>query len=215
MRALFVNLNRSAVFGGVEWRVDETANSLIAQGTLDEVIMVGIYNAGANRLYEYTPCCDASYGGGGANLYERFIIDTVKPYIDANYRTLPSNANTALMGSSLGGLVSFYIARRNPSVFSKAACLSSSFWWNNQALTREVEAATTRVPVRFYIDAGTSSDGLTETTRMRDALVADGHVQGNDLYYHVAQGAGHNEASWAARVHIPLQYLFPWQGTVY
>jgi predicted alpha/beta superfamily hydrolase len=205
----------STAFGGVEWRVDETANNLINNGQMDEVIVVGIDNGGSSRIYEYTPCCDPQYGGGGANVYERFILETVKPYIDQNYRTLPGNKNTAIMGSSLGGLVSFYIGRRHPGVFSKLAGLSSSFWWNNQMLTREVEASTTKVLVNIYIDAGTSSDGLTETTRMRDALVADGYVQGRDLYYYVAQGAGHNESAWAGRLHIPLTYLFPWQSTVY
>ena len=139
----------------------------------------------------------------------------MRPYIHQNFRTLTTKANTAMIGSSLGGLVSFYVGRRNPTVFGKTASLSSSFWWNNQALTQQVEAATTKVAVKFYIDAGTDGDGLPETTRMRDALAADGYVQGNDLYYYVAQGAGHNEASWAARLNIPLTYLFPWQSTVY
>lgn len=207
--------NASSAFGGVEWRMDETANALIGNGTLDEVIIVGVYNADANRLHEYTPCCDPQYGGGGADKYERFLIDTVRPYVDQNFRTLTGPRNTALIGSSLGGLVSFYIGRRNPSVFGKLAALSSSFWWNNQALTQQVEAAPTKVAVKVYLDAGTNGDGLPETTRMRDALAADGHVQGQDLYYYVAQGAGHNEASWAARLHLPLTYLFPWQGTTY
>lgn len=210
------NLFDAATSGfGVEWRLDETTNGLINAGQMDEVIIVGMWHTGSNRIYEYTPCCDASYGGGGADKYERFILDTVKPAMDQTYRTLSGNQTTALMGSSLGGLVSFYIARRHPETFSKAACLSSSFWWNNQALTQEVEWSTWKAPVKFYIDAGTSNDGLTETTRMRDALQADGHVQGNDLYYYVAQGAGHNESAWAARVNIPLQYLFPWQSTPY
>jgi predicted alpha/beta superfamily hydrolase len=205
----------STAYGGNEWRMDETANALIGNGSMDEVIIVGIDNGGSNRIYEYTPCCDPSYGGGGADKYERFILDTVKPYIDQNYRTLSAKGNTALLGSSLGGLVSFYVGRRNPTVFGKLAAMSSSFWWNNQKLTQEVEASTTKVPVKFYIDAGTSSDGLPETTRMRDALVVDGYVQGNDLYYYVAQGAGHNESAWAGRLNIPLTYLFPWQSTVY
>jgi predicted alpha/beta superfamily hydrolase len=205
----------STSFGGVEWQVDEMANSLMNNGQMDEVIVVGMDNVGSNRIYEYTPCCDPQYGGGGADVYERFILETVKPYIDQNYRTLPSNKNTAIMGSSLGGLVSFYIGQRHPEVFSKLAGMSSSFWWNNQALTLQVEASTVKVPVNIYIDAGTNSDGLTETTRMRDALVADGYVQGKDLYYYVAQGASHNESSWAARLNIPLTYLFPWQSTVY
>ncbi|MFL5343659.1 MAG: alpha/beta hydrolase [Hyalangium sp.] len=205
----------STSFGGVEWNVDETANSLINNGQMDELIVVGIDNGGSNRIYELTPCCDPDYGGGGADVYERFLLETVKPYIDQNYRTLTNNKNTGIMGSSLGGLDSFYTGRRHPEVFSKVGALSSSFWWNNQALTQQVEASTAKVAVNFYIDAGTNNDGLTETTRMRDALVADGYVQGKDLYYYVAQGGSHNEASWAARLNIPLTYLFPWQSTAY
>jgi len=207
--------NASRATYGVEWGMDETANSLIANGQMDEVIIVGMDHGGANRIHEYTPCCDPQYGGGGADKHERFILDTVRPYVNQNFRTLTTKGNTALIGSSLGGLVSFYVGRRNPTVFGKTASLSSSFWWNNQALTQQVEAATTKVAVKFYIDAGTDGDGLPETTRMRDALVADGHVQGNDLYYYVAQGAGHTESAWAARLNIPLTYLFPWQSTVY
>jgi len=205
----------STAFGGVEWRVDETANQLINTGQMDETIVVGIDNAGGNRIWEYTPCCDPSYGGGGADVYESFIIQTVKPYVDQSYRTLSGNRNSAIMGSSLGGLVSFYIGRRHPEVFARLGGLSSSFWWNNQMLPRDVEVSTIKVPVGIYIDAGTNNDGLTDTTRMKNALVADGYVQGQDLSYYVAQGASHNESSWAARLHIPLTYLFPWQSTAY
>ncbi|HEU4730382.1 MAG TPA: alpha/beta hydrolase-fold protein [Kofleriaceae bacterium] len=198
---------------GTEWQVDENINSAVAAGRMDEVIVVGVYNT-TNRIWEYTPCCDPTYGGGGADTYERFLIDTVKPFVDQSFRTLPGKDTTAIMGSSLGGLVSFYIARRNPSVFSRAGCMSSSFWWNAQALTAAVEQSTAHVPVRFYLDAGTSNDGLTETTRMDNALIADGYVQGADLDFVVAQGGSHDEASWAARVAIPLAWLFPWQSTV-
>jgi predicted alpha/beta superfamily hydrolase len=199
---------------GTEWQVDENIDALVATGAMDEVIVVGAYNT-ANRIWEYTPCCDADYGGGGASTYERFLIDTVKPYIDASFRTLPGKANTAVMGSSLGGLLSFYLARRNPTVFGKAGCMSSSFWWNNEALTAEVQQSTAHVPVRFYLDAGTSSDGLPQTTTMSQALRADGYVQGVDLDFVTAQGGSHDEASWAARVDVPLQWLFPWQSTAY
>ncbi len=199
---------------GTEWRVDETINTQVRNGQMDEVIVIGVYNT-ANRIWEYTPCCDDDYGGGGANAYERFLIDTVKPYVDQTYRTLPGKASTAIMGSSLGGLVSCYVARRNPAVFSKAGCMSSSFWWDDEAFTVQIEQATGKVPVRFYIDAGTSNDGLPQTQRMDAALRADGYVQGADLNFFTAQGASHNEASWAARVWRPLSFLFPWQSTAY
>jgi len=197
---------------GTEWQVDENLDALIAAGRMDEVIVAGIDNT-ANRIWEYTPCCDPSYGGGGADTYERFLIDTVKPFVDAKFRTLPGAATAAILGSSLGGLVSFYIARRNPAVFGKAGCMSSSFWWNGQALTAAVEQSTDHVPVAFYLDAGTESDGLDETMRMDRALLADGYVQGRDLDFVTAQGGSHNEASWAARVAVPLSWLFPWQST--
>jgi predicted alpha/beta superfamily hydrolase len=197
---------------GVEWQVDERLDALIGAGAADEVIAVGAYNT-ADRIYEYTPCCDATYGGGGADGYERFLIDTVKPLIDQTFRTRTGAAATAIMGSSLGGLVSFYIARRNPAVFGKAGCLSSSFWWNDEALTAQVEQSTAHVPVAFYVDAGTSNDGLPQTTRMASALAADGYVQGVDLDFITAQGGSHNEASWAARVAVPLKWMFPWQST--
>jgi predicted alpha/beta superfamily hydrolase len=197
---------------GTEWQVDENINRLVGTGAMDEVIVVGIYN-NANRIWEYTPCCDPDDGGGGADTYTKFVIDTVKPYVDQHFRTLPGRDTTAVMGSSLGGLLSFQMARNNPTVFSKAGCLSSSFWWDNDLLPSEVEQSTTHVPVRFYIDAGTNNDGLADTQRMDTALVADGYVQGTDLDFVIAQGGSHNEASWAARVAIPLAWLFPWQST--
>lgn len=201
-------------FGGVEWGIDETIDKQVGDGAMDEIIVVGLDNT-SDRMNEYTPCCDPQYGGGKLNLYESFILNTVKPYIDQNYRTLVAKKNTGIMGSSLGGLASFYVARRNPTVFSKSAAMSSSFWWNDQYMVKVVVAALGKVPGKYYLDAGTSSDGLLDTTAMCDALVADGYAQGVDMNCYVAQGGSHNEASWAARVARPLKYLFPWQSTVY
>jgi enterochelin esterase-like enzyme len=199
---------------GVEWRVDETIDAAVAAGRMDEVIVVGVDNTG-NRIWEYTPCCDATYGGGGIERYERFLIDTIVPMIDQRFRTLPGAATTAIMGSSLGGLASLAIARHSPAVFGKAGCLSSSFWWNDQALTVAVEQSTGHVPIAIYLDAGTNNDGLPETARMNAALLAHGYVQGRDLDFVTAAGGSHNEASWAARVATPLGFLFGWQSTTY
>jgi len=190
---------------GAEWSVDETANRLIAMGQMDEIIVVGIDNT-PDRIPEYTPCCDPKYGGGRLDAYRRVIVATLKPYIDRTYRTLPQREHTAIMGSSLGGIASVYIAQKEPQVFSKAGGVSSSFWWNQGALTK----TPPRVPVKFYIDAGTNDDGLAETERMRDAMVGAGYTPDVDLYFHAAKGASHNEKSWAARVDKPLLWFFPW-----
>ena len=196
---------------GVEWGIDETVNRLVATGVMDEVIVVGIDNT-PDRIPEYTPCCDPKYGGGKLDGYEAFIVDTVKPAIDKTLRTLPGRENTAIMGSSLGGIASVAIAQHRPEVFSKAGGVSSSFWWDNQALVKKMPK---RVPVNFYIDAGTKGDGLEDTRLMRDAMLARGYLAGVDMLYYEAEGGSHNEKSWAARVEKPLTWFFPWGGTKY
>jgi predicted alpha/beta superfamily hydrolase len=191
---------------GVEWGIDETMNRLVAMGAADEVIVVGIDNT-PDRIPEYTPCCDPKYGGGKLDAYGAFIVETVKPYIDRSYRTLPGKDTTAIMGSSLGGIASVAIAQRYPRVFSKAGGVSSSFWWNNGELFKKLPE---RVPVKFYLDAGTNDDGLEDTAKMRDAMLAKGYRDSEDLLFFKAEGGRHNEASWAARVEKPLTWFFPW-----
>jgi predicted alpha/beta superfamily hydrolase len=114
------------------------------------------------------------------------------------------------MGSSLGGIASVVIATHKPDVFSKAGGVSSSFWWNNKMLITHMPA---KVPVKFYLDAGTQDDGLEETTLMRDVMLANGYRAGVDLMFYAAQGGIHNEKSWAARVDKPLTWFFPWGST--
>ncbi len=194
---------------GTEWGIDETMNRLIAMGKADEVIVVGIDNT-PDRIPEYTPCCDPKYGGGKLNAYGAFIVDTVKPWIDRSYRTLPGKDTTAIMGSSLGGIASVAIAQRYPDVFSKAGGVSSSFWWNNGDLVKKLPQ---RVPVKFYLDAGTRDDGLEDTTKMVEAMQAKGYRENEDLLFLKAEGGKHNEASWAARVEKPLTWFFPWGST--
>ncbi|MES2756114.1 MAG: alpha/beta hydrolase-fold protein [Pseudomonadota bacterium] len=196
---------------GVEWSIDETVNRLVATGIMDEVIVVGIDNT-PDRIPEYTPCCDPKHGGGKLDAYEAFVVDTVKPMIDKTLRTLPGKDTTAIMGSSLGGLASVLIAQHRPDVFSKAGGVSSSFWWNQRA---PIKKAAARVPVKFYLDAGTNGDGLDDTLLMRDAMLAQGYSAGADLLFYSAEGGKHNEASWAARVEKPLTWFFPWGSTKY
>ncbi len=191
---------------GVEWGVDETADRLIAAGAMEEIIVVGIDNT-PDRIAEYTPCCDPKHGGGKLDAYQAFVTDTVKPHIDRTLRTLPGRETSAIMGSSLGGIASLLIAQRRPQVFSKSGGVSSSFWWNSASM---VTVPAARVPVKFYLDAGTDNDGLEDTQRMRDVMLKLGYRLESDLLFHAAEGGAHNEKSWAARVDKPLVWFFPW-----
>jgi len=189
---------------GTEWNIDEVVDRLVRQGDMEEVIVVGIDNTN-DRIAEYTPSSDPKYGGGKLNAYADFVANTVKPWVDGQYRTKPGREHTAVMGSSLGGLASIGIAQRYPQLFSMAGGFSSSFWWNGQeALKRPLQ----HMPVRFYIDAGTVNDGLEESEAFRQALLKNGYRASHDLLFVADEGGRHNEQSWAGRVHIALAWFF-------
>ncbi|WP_333876216.1 alpha/beta hydrolase [Flavobacterium sp.] len=131
-----------------EWNVDETLDSISAQ-----VIIVGIEHGGAKRIDELTPFTHPKYGGGKADNYLDFIVNTLKPEIDKTYRTKSDAKNTAIMGSSLGGLVSFYAALKYPKVFGKVGCFSPSFWFNRNELHTVMEQ-TPEFKTKIYFLCG-------------------------------------------------------------
>jgi predicted alpha/beta superfamily hydrolase len=186
-------------FVGKDWRVDETVMKLIKQKKIREIIVVGIYNS-PDRIDEY------SWNEKGQN-YLRFLTAEVKPFIDANYKTLPDKDNTAIMGSSMGGLISFYAGWHYPDVFSMAGCLSSSFYFNNdRSINQVIDYNGHKKHVKFYIDHG--EDGAVRGQKMFVELSKKGYVIGQDIDYYYATGAEHNEHEWAARLERPLLFFF-------
>jgi len=202
---------------GQEWRVDETATALIARGALEPLIIVGVSNAGNDRIEEYTPTragAGVARGRGGeAAAYGRMLTEELKPYMDRHYRTRTDAAHTGLGGSSLGGLVSLWLGLRYPKTFGRLACLSTSAWWDARMLARQVRALPAKSPGRIWLDIGTAedADSVAAVRDLRDALAAKGWKPGVDLHYFEAPGAAHNEAAWAARVGPMLTFLFPKQ----
>jgi predicted alpha/beta superfamily hydrolase len=199
---------------GQEWRVDETAEALISADAVRPLIIVGIYNAGGERIREYTPTKDARYGGGGADAYGRMLVEELKPFIDGQYRTRTGPRDTGLGGSSLGGLVSLYLGLKHPETFGKLAVVSPSAWWDAGVIIRQVRALDKKPHLRIWLDTGTAETmggrpATADTRRLRDALVARGWRLGKDLTYVEAEGAAHNEAAWARRVGPILRFLFP------
>ena len=200
---------------GQEWRVDEAATALITRGVIEPLIIVGVYNVGNDRIEEYTPTRAgagiAQGRGGGAAAYGRMLTEELKPYIDRHYRTRTDAAHTGLGGSSLGGLVSLWLGFQYPKTFGRMACLSTSAWWDDRAIVRQVRALPARLPGRIWLDIGMAedADSVAAVRDLRDALAAKGWKPGVDLGYYEAPGAQHNEAAWAGRVGPMLTFLFP------
>ncbi len=206
----------TAYIAGKEWRVDETAQALIAAGKIEPLIIIGIYNAGNDRINEYTPAADPKYKmGGKADLYGRMLVEELKPFIDRTYRTRRSAKDTGLGGSSLGGLVSLYLSLKYPHVFGRVAVVSPSVWFANQHIVGFVAALPKKPRVRIWMDIGTKEGKNSEEAQqtvagarlLYETLVKKGWQPGRDLAYLEAQNAEHNEPAWAARVGSILTFL--------
>ena len=209
----------ATAFGGVEWAADETATRLIAESRIRPLIIVAIDNT-PDRANEYTPTADAKWGGGKGDKFLAFIAETLKPFIDKTYRTLPDRANTSIGGSSLGGLISLYAAFKRPDVFGSAAVVSPSVWWNDRQIIAFVRDAAAEIKPRLWIDIGTdegAKEGRLENynravSDCRDlvaALEKRGMQGDGDFKFEIIEGGRHNERDWAARFDRILLFLFP------
>ena len=196
---------------GMDWHVGQTADLLIYEGRVEPLIIVGLYNAGKQRLGEYTPTRAPKLGGGRANRYAKFLLEEVRPFVQSQYRVAEGAERTGIGGSSLGGLVSLYLGLRLPRIFGRIAALSPSVWWNERVILRFVAAAPVHPHPRIWLDAGTREGGRTveDVERFRDVLLSKGWLLERDLHYERVEGAEHNEAAWAQRVGPFLQFLFP------
>jgi predicted alpha/beta superfamily hydrolase len=205
----------STAFAGVEWQVDENAQDLIAHGKIQPVIIVGIYNT-PDRTAEFTPF-DKTPGGadGRGTLYEKFILNELKPMIDHTYRTMPDRANTALGGSSMGGLITLAIVHDHPEVFGSAVVLDPWLRDSQHSLLDTWKDDAWMKGTRFYVDMGTAGGanypGDTEVADF-NALVsqldAAGLRKGTDYDATLIDGTEHNESAWQKRVGSFLVFLY-------
>lgn len=194
-------------FIGKEWGLDETLARLWKEKRMPEIIVVGVANT-KDRMSEYSP-------GPSGDRYIRFLATELKPFIDNRFRTLRGPAHTALMGSSLGALISLWGAVTRPDVFRQAAGLSISLPYGGPLMDRLT--APNHPKIRIYMDMGTEelgqgprSEKLVEQFKAAvKRLEAAGYKPGTDLDAPVIPGAHHNEPAWAARVANPLVFLFP------
>jgi len=195
---------------GQDWHVGQTADQCINTGTVEPLIIVGMYNTKA-RVREYTPTHVPKLGGGRADRYAKFLIEEVKPFVEGEYRTLSRSQQTGIGGSSLGGLVSLYLGLKHSAIFGKIAALSPSVWWNQLVIHRFAKSLRVEPRPRIWLDIGTREGPriMQDVERFRDVLLEKGWGLGVDLHYERVEGAEHNEAAWAQRVRPFLQFLYP------
>lgn len=190
-----------------EWEVDESLNNLANDG-YQVPIVIGLDNGGSERINELTPWENEEYGGGDGELYIDFIIETLKPYVDENYRTQAGRESTGIMGSSLGGLISHYGALKHQDVFGKAGIFSPSYWFSDTVWDFTSEMGKQQ-SMRLYQMAGRqeSVSMLPNMQAMNDTLGNLG-FSSQELFIKEVPNGQHNEALWRNQFSEAYLWLF-------
>lgn len=211
-------------YSGIAWEVDQAVCRLMRAGKLRGAIIVGVWNTPA-RFDEYmpqkavtTPTFQVapnwpvhSAAAIQSDAYLKYLVEELKPVIDRTYRTRPDAAHTALMGSSMGGLISAYALNEYPRVFGRAGCVFTHWPLGDGMLIGYFGSHLPKPGLhRIYFDFGTATlDANYEPYQQRvdAALRAAGYTEGKDWLTRKFPGHEHSERFWRQRVEIPLEFL--------
>ena len=193
-----------------EWKIDEYLDSINS----NESIIIGIEHGNEKRIDELTPFVNEKYGGGKGDLYLDFIIETLKPYVDLNYRTLTDHDHTIIWGSSLGGLMSLYAVIKYPDTFGKAGIFSPAFWINKNEIFELVKNSDINPNHKFFFLVG-SEEG--ESMEIASEMVSDQHdiakllidkgIDNRNIMDKVVPNGHHNETLWSTNFAETYQWL--------
>ncbi len=211
--------DESTSYQGIEWKMDETAQELIASRKISPLIIVGIYNT-EQRTAEFTPPSLAGKGPAHGDQYAKMVVTEVKPFIDSHYRTLTDREHTGIGGASQGALIAMYTAKENPTIFGKMLLMSPWLHLNGKPVLADwLGDGTWLRDERIYIEMGTepgdnypTTNPIADSQPLAAALQKSGLTSGRDFKYREILGGRHNEAAWASTISQPLQFLYGISG---
>ena len=203
-----VFLDEDATYGkswGMAKFLEENPRDLI-------IVAVECNHEGNRRLVEYSPLTykNSEHGSikGKGSLMMNWMVNTLKPYVDETYRTLPDRKNTIIAGSSMGGLMALYGATVYNHVFQRAACLSPSLWVSPGKVLEMVARAHIRRDTTVYMDYGELE--MFNHAASQESMISTAHLlltKRVNLALRIVPGGNHSEASWEKQIPIFMDCL--------
>jgi predicted alpha/beta superfamily hydrolase len=202
------NLFDDATSYAGEWGVDETLDALATSHGF-EAIVVGVDNGAEHRMTELNPWTRPRFGRGEGDAYLAFIVDTLRPWVNSHYRTLTGPEHSAIIGSSMGGLISDVAIHRYPQVFGRAGVLSPAYWTAAPEVDAYADAHPLPAGARICFSmGGREGDSALPDVKRMHALMAVQRPEPGAMTLHVNPDAQHNEAAWRAELPAVLIALF-------
>lgn len=185
-----------------EWGVDETLDSISPRKK--EMIVVAVDHGSAKRINEYCPYDMERFGKGEGSQYVDFLVKTLKPHIDKNYRTQKDKANTFIAGSSMGGLISMYAVLKYPAVFGGAGIFSPAFWVAPKIFD-DIKTKGKTVNSKLYFFCG-QMESESMVSDMSKAFEEMRKVSKSEMTCVIRPDGKHTE--WVWREEFPMFYLW-------
>ena len=199
--------DKTTAFAG-EWGIDETLNNKEKNGDKG-CIVVAIDNGGASRIDEYSPYVNSQYGGGKGDDYVDFLALTLKPFIDSAYRTYADKNNTAMAGSSMGGLITMYAFLKYPNIYGKAGIFSPAFWFSNQLYTYVLNKTKSNNQQFYFVCGQNEASNMANwQDSMNVILQSKGYDKTTELKNLKKPEGTHNESFWSAEFGACYDWLF-------
>jgi predicted alpha/beta superfamily hydrolase len=190
-----------------EWEVDETLNKLSKEHGLN-LIVVSIDHGNDKRLSEYSPWSNPKYGEAEGDAYLEFIVNTLKPEIDKTFRTKKSAQKTAIMGSSMGGLISHYAGLKYPTIFGMVGVFSPSFWYSDESFTYTEKHANLKHVKMYYLVGGKEGEGAVENVEKMVNIMKNNKFSEINLNTKIVANGTHSEFFWRTEFESAILWLF-------
>jgi len=176
-----------------EWGVDELMDERFQQSAC---IIVAVDHGEESRINEYNPYDSEDHGEGRGDAYTEFLVNTLKPFVDSSYRTMADAKHTAIVGSSMGGLITTYAALKHPDVFSNAGIFSPAFWVAKDIYAFALEQETLAQSHFYFVCGNAESEDMVGDMQGMAEIVKAKVANENQVALQIIPGAAHNEQQW-------------------
>ncbi len=198
--------NENAEFGN--WEIDKKL-AVMSEYKIGKIIVIAIEHAEADRIKEYN-VGKTILGNGEGKKYIRFITDTLKPFVDKQFRTKTEREFTGIGGSSMGGLVSIFSGLMYPEVYGKLMIFSPSLWVVPKMDFANIDFSEPG-DTKIYLYAGgdESATMIDHVKKFKKNMIKNEFVEDKmKINLSINQQGKHNETYWSDEFPKAIEWLF-------
>ena len=197
--------NESAEFGN--WEIDKKL-AVMSEYKIGKIIVIAIEHAEDDRIMEYN-VGKTVLGKGQGKKYIRFVTETLKPFVDSNFRTKKEREFTGIGGSSMGGLVSIFSGLKNPEVYGKLMIFSPSLWVVPELKIKAKKENTPDVKIYLYAGGEESKNLLAEVKKFQQDLFSNEFItDSSQINLSINRKGKHTETYWSDEFPKAIEWLF-------